>query len=136
MKRPGIVSVFEERAFTLLEVLAVLLVLGFLVVASLHKFSELTEKNIKMAVFAGVSEMNCRETMTWAKATLNRGGWDGDTPLFETLDKNLGNDFAWTNGAPAQNGGELIFRSRYPCRLKREMSSKERPGRWVVDEQK
>jgi hypothetical protein len=122
----------DEKAFSLFELLAVLLIVSFLVAASLPRFEELTEKNIRMAVFGGLSELNCRETMVWANEKLNQAGWRSDGELFKKLDKDLGKDFIWKDKDPGPDGGCIIFQNRNDFILIRQASTNESPGRWFV----
>lgn len=121
----------NEKAFTLLEILAVLLIVGFLAAASLHRLDELTGNHKRMVVYAGVAELNCREKMLWANEKLSAHGFLGDKVLFSKLDKELGKDYAWKHKAPAIDGGCLVFQKSMEFSLKRTAASDTSPGRWV-----
>jgi prepilin-type N-terminal cleavage/methylation domain-containing protein len=123
----------NEKAFTLLEILMVLLIVGFLAAASLYRFEELTGKHARMVVYAGVAELNCREKMAWAAEKLGDRGYQNDRALFSKLDMDLGKDYLWKHRAPAIDGGWLVFQKKMEFRLKRLPSSDESPGRWVAD---
>ena len=135
MNRQACLTDLDERAFTLLEILAVLLIVGFLVAASLHRLDVLVGKHARMAVHSGVAELNCREKMLWARVKLGDKGWRNDQILFSQLDTDLGKEFQWKNKAPAVGGGRLLFQNKSEFVLKRQVSTDESPGRWVVHEQ-
>ncbi|MBU1172921.1 MAG: type II secretion system GspH family protein [Proteobacteria bacterium] len=126
-------SVFalDEKAFTLLEILFVLLIVGFLAAASLKRFGELTDKHVKMGLIAGRAELNARESLIWANGKLSKTGWQDDATLFSFMDTDLGKDYAWTMD-PSAKGGRLVFLGRYSRDLDREASTKAHPGRWRV----
>lgn len=122
----------NEKAFTLLEILFVLLIVGFLAAESLRRWDELIEKHGRMAVFAGVAELNSRETMMWAKVMVSEKGWLGDAALFSEFDTDLGKDFKWLKPGPSVQGGRLSFQDRFIVEVGRVQSSKEHPGRWQI----
>lgn len=124
----------NEKAFTLLEILAVLLIVGFLAAASLHRLDEITGKHKRMVVFAGVAELNCREKMLWANEKLSARGFQNDSELFRKMDSDLGKDYTWKHKKPSIDGGYLVFQETMAFRLKRMASSDVSPGRWVSDD--
>jgi prepilin-type N-terminal cleavage/methylation domain-containing protein len=83
----------NQKAFTLLEILAVLLIVGFVSAASLYRLEQLTSRHTRMVVYAGVAELNCREKMLWANEKLSAKGFLGDKMLFSKLDTELGKDY-------------------------------------------
>lgn len=124
----------DERAFTLLEILMVLLIVGFLSAASLHRFDVVSKRHSRMVVFAGVAELNCREKMIWANEKLAARKFWSDKAIFSRLDKNLGNDYSWKTQGPAIDGGLLVFQNKLEFRLNRIPSTDTRPGGWTAVE--
>lgn len=126
-------SKLNEKAFTLLEILAVLLIVGFLSAASLHRLDQLTSQHTRMVVYAGVAELNCREKMLWVNEKLSAKGFLSDKALFFKLDTELGKDYSWKHKAPAIDGGCLVFQKSMEFRLKRMAASDTSPGRWIAN---
>ena len=81
----------------------------------------------------GVSEMNGRETLTWAMVKLSNTGYTGDDPLWAQLKvdpgTDLGADYDWPV-APSINGGTLRFKREVSAALTRAPSDTEKPGKW------
>jgi prepilin-type N-terminal cleavage/methylation domain-containing protein len=127
--REGRIS--NENAFTLLEILFVLIIIGFLTAGFLKRWDELVERYGRMAVLAGVAELNYREKMVWAKAVVSKEGWQGDAALFSELDTDLGDDFMWMDKRPTITGGHLAFQDIFTFDLSRTPSTAETPGRWI-----
>ena len=82
----------------------------------------------------GASEMNGRETLTWAKVKLSNTGYSGDVPLWDQLKvdpgTDLGADYDWTLRLPTIDGGTLRFKREVSAALTRTHSNTEKPGRW------
>lgn len=129
MKCPGL----DERAFTLLEILMVLLIVGFLTAASLHRFDVVMKRHNRMVVFAAVAELNCREKLIWANEKLASRGFRNDPTIFSKLDPDLGKDYSWKTQSPAINGGLLVFQEKLEFTLKRMPSNETSPGKWTSD---
>ena len=84
----------------------------------------------------GVSEMNGRETLTWAMVKLSDNGYpgvDGDALLWAQLradpGTDLGADYDWTVG-PESTAATLRFKREVSAALTRAPSNTEKPGKW------
>jgi prepilin-type N-terminal cleavage/methylation domain-containing protein len=126
--------VFDHRAFTLLEILFVLLIVAFLTAATLKHWDSLIEHHQTMAVVAGVAELNARETFIWAKTLVSEPGWQDDDGIFMQIDTDLGKDFTWQAPGPSAAGGRLAFQNRFVEKLERLPSTAQNPGRWRIHE--
>lgn len=122
----------DDRGFTLIEILFVLLIVGFLTVISLEKWDQLVERHGQMALFGGVAELNARETMLWAKDRVSKQSWRNDVTFFSTMDTDLGRDFEWLAPGPSPAGGRLSFQGRFTVDLERRPSTAQSPGRWTA----
>ena len=119
-----------ERGFTLLEIIAALVILSILSAVAIPRYISLDESAKQRAIDAGIAELNGRETLTWSNLKISESGWQDDTQLFGLMDTTLGRDYSWDGAGPDKSGGTLKFRLSTPAPLSRTGSTKEYPAQW------
>ena len=114
-----------QEGFTLIEIIAILIILGILAAVAIPKYIDLTANAESRAIDAAVAELNGREVLTWANTKISSAGWSTDALPSDT---SLGDDYTWASG-PTTGGGQITFGST-TVTLTRTASTKTAPGRW------
>jgi len=95
------------------------------------------EANAKQrAIDAAISELNGRESLTWADHKISQTGYSGDGAItgsaavsgLRKVDYSLGGEYKWTSGMPP-TGYALDFKG-VTVTLSRTPSSTTQPGTW------
>jgi prepilin-type N-terminal cleavage/methylation domain-containing protein len=120
----------RENGFTLLEIIAVLVILSILAAVAVPKYVSLDESARQRGIDAAVSELNGRETLTWSNAKISTSGWISDAKTFDKIDPYLGEEYDWAPEDPKITGGDLSFKESEIVSLARTESTNEKPGSW------
>jgi prepilin-type N-terminal cleavage/methylation domain-containing protein len=122
-------SISDQNGFTLVEIIAVLIILSVLAAIVVPKFIDL-EQSAKQKAFDGaISELNGQENLVWANLKVSTTGYQDDAQLMLLVDYNLGTDYAWQPGHPVTAGGDLTFKGE-TVSLNRTQSNVSQPAVW------
>lgn len=114
----------SPNGFTLIEVIAVLVLLGILAAVAIPRFVDLGITARERALDAAIAELNSRESLVWGRAQIEPQGWSSD--ILPDLD--LGAQY--DTSALTEIGGNLVFQTN-SVTLTREPATRESPGLWT-----
>jgi len=119
----------NSNGFTLIEVVAVLTIIGILASITARRVIALETTAVQQSFQWAVSELNTREVLTWSVFKISNANWVDDLQLYAGTDYDLGPDHTWD--AKSAGGGTLHFKD-HQIALQRSPSTSSKPGAWSM----
>jgi len=105
-----------------------LLILGILVAVAVPRYIELEVNANQRAIDTAISDLNGRESLTWASQKVSPTGYVDDQQVFNAINYNFGSHYTWTV-PPDEFGGTLEFKG-ISVAINRTPSTAAQPDFW------
>lgn len=123
-------NVLNQKGFTLIELISVMIIMGVMASVSIQKFDMVSDTASERALYTGIKELNIRESLVWSNIKISGAGYATDEDLYLLLDTNLGAIYKWVPSPPDRlTGGTLSFKSA-SIALNRQESTATTAGKW------
>jgi len=116
----------NQKGFTLIEILAVLIIIAIICSTLVIKFDLITGMTDNVGSSMVIDNLNTREKMTWFNLKLADGGYVNDEELFKVVDYNV--DIIWISG-PKPFGGTVNIADQALVLIRNESTLTE-PATW------
>lgn len=119
-----------QEGFTLIEIIAVLILLGILAAVAIPKYMDMTDEAKNKAVDAGIAELNSRENLLWGKVKLavtpptTDAAMDTAIKALADYSVDLGSDYTWPDAT------HLVFKGGTSVALTRTAATLTAPAVW------
>jgi prepilin-type N-terminal cleavage/methylation domain-containing protein len=119
----------NQKGFTLMEILAVLIILGVLAAVAVPRYISLEANARNKAIDSGIRDLNALEILTWSDQKISVSGYISDTKIFGSITYDIGENYTWNAGDPKSTGGTMIFKEE-SITLSRKVSDAKTPAIW------
>ena len=121
----------NAKGFTLVEIIAVMVILGVLAAVAVPRYVNLEESARQKCIQTVISEINARESLTWAGHKISTSGFVSDAKIFDDVNYNLDPSYVWHSGDPSITGGTIKFKGEFYT-LSRWSSSPLKAAVWKL----
>ncbi|MCK5205079.1 MAG: prepilin-type N-terminal cleavage/methylation domain-containing protein, partial [Desulfobacterales bacterium] len=91
-------SILNQKGFTLIELISIMIILGVLGSVAIRKYDNLTNTATERVLAASVKELNVRESLIWTNMKISSEGYTNDTDVYTALNTDIGSRLKWNPG--------------------------------------
>jgi prepilin-type N-terminal cleavage/methylation domain-containing protein len=106
MKTEKYIAGLNQKGFTLIELIAIMIIMGVLGSVAVTKYEGLSHTATEQVLATAVKELNIRESLTWTSIKISEYGYVSDEEVYAAIETDLGPKFKWNPG-PGMGGGTL-----------------------------
>ena len=119
----------NDKGFTLVEIIAVLVILGILSAVAVTRYIGLEQNARQKALNNVINEINARESLTWSDHKISGSGFVSDAKIFGEINYSVDPNYAWNAGDPTVIGGTIVFKGE-SFTLSRTVATRTQPAVW------